>query len=858
MNSTIAIVLILLFLLFTFVWLYFRRQLVQQVNEFKSQHYGLYQTSDFWEYIESKFPNIFVTEEDVEHDLIPFWNSLCLLCGLKRKMALFCVADEQIKAISDADSIEYLVQQHNDLYMNQRLQQNKDFFDTVLAYPLDSQQRRSIVSEEMNCLVVSSAGSGKTSSIVGKVEYLTKVLHVDPRRILLISYTHKAATELTERMKIPGLKGFTFHKLAIDIISSHTGRKPSICENSDALFVAIYRELIGNTEFRKNVLKYFVDYSDFIELDSDEQSKKQWQIQSAESLKSMFPDMSGERVTVKSQHEKKVCLFLTTLGVKYRYEEPYEYDVADERHSQYRPDFSIHYEVNGIKKRIYLELFGVDEHNMVPVWFANDKGLTYEQANKQYNDGITWKRELHRQRGTTLLELSSADFLYCDVRQKLKGMLEAVGVPTNAVSDDQLFDILVPIRSEQEKAVIRFMATFVTLLKTSCKSFADVRNAIMASGKQRDAFIVENIMAPVFQRYAQMLNESGKMDFTDLIIEATNIIGSKVVSDYDYIIVDEFQDISMDRYMFLKALRGSAYKNKAKLYCVGDDWQSIYRFSGSDMTLFSRFAEYFGKTDVNKIETTYRFGNPLVHDSAEFIQRNPVQIRKAIHPFNPNAQTGLEYIGYSKIRYFDELERLISSVPKDKSIFLLGRYSFDDYAISKRYGVVQRGDSKYYNICNREIEFLTVHKSKGLEADYVILLHCNSGQFGFPSVISDDPVLLYLLSKGDDYIFGEERRLFYVAITRAKIKTTVLYDKTKPSVFVLEKLHPERLSGKPLSPHRNAGERWSKGAEQKVAELYGRGLGVRKISQIMGRSQTSIIYRLDKMGLIDTNKPVRR
>lgn len=858
MNIIIALVLILLLLSLVFVWFSFRGKFVRQIDEFKTQHYERFQTFDLSEYIEAKFHDAFVTEEDWEHDLIPFCENAHTLGGFRRKMLLFCIKDQQVETICNADSIEYLIQYHNDRYMNWRLQQNANFFDTVLDYPLDAQQRRSIVSEEMNCLVVSSAGSGKTSSIVGKVEYLTKVLNVDPRRILLISYTHKAATELSERMKIDALKGFTFHKLAIDIISSYSGRKPSICENTDALFVAIYRELIKESDFRQTVLKYFVDFSDFIELDSDEQSKRQWKIQTEESLKSMFPDMSGERVTVRSQQEKKVCLLLTTLGVSYRYEEPYEYDVADERHSQYRPDFSIHYEVNGVKKRIYLELFGIDDHNMVPVWFANDKGLTYEQANKQYNDGITWKRELHRQRGTTLLELSSADFVYCDVRQKLKSMLEAASVPVKVLPDEQLFDLIVPARSEQEKTVIRFMATFVTLLKTSRKSLDSVLNAIMSSGKQRDLYIVQNLMAPVLRRYTQILNESGKMDFTDLIIQATNIVSNKNESDYDYIIVDEFQDISVDRYMFLKALRGSAYKHKAKLYCVGDDWQSIYRFSGSDMTLFSQFAEYFGKTDINKIETTYRFGNPLVHDSAEFIQRNPVQIRKDIHPFNSKAQTELEYVGYTNHLFLAKLEQLVAEVPKDKSIFLLGRYSFDDYLVSRHYGAVQRGESKFYNICNREIEFLTVHKSKGLEADYVILLHCNSGQFGFPSVISDDPVLLYLLSKGDDYIFGEERRLFYVAITRAKIKTIVLYDKDKPSVFVLERLYPERLYGKPLSPHRNAGEIWTKGEEHQVAKMYKCGLDIREISRIMGRSQTAIVYRLTKMGLVNARKPMRR
>lgn len=145
------------------------------------------------------------------------------------------------KLISDYGSLHSLIDRHNKAVINDRLERNRRFFDTCLAYPLDDQQRRSIVSEEDNCLVISSAGSGKTSSIVGKVKYLTDIRKVDPERILLISYTNKAAAELTDRMGIPGLRGYTFHKLALDLIGQITKQKPSICENTDALFVSIYR-----------------------------------------------------------------------------------------------------------------------------------------------------------------------------------------------------------------------------------------------------------------------------------------------------------------------------------------------------------------------------------------------------------------------------------------------------------------------------------------------------------------------------------------------------------------------------------------------------------------------------------------
>ena len=165
-----------------------------------------------------------------------------------------------VKLIRDFNNIGKLVRLHNQQVIQNSLNRHKLFFDHCLKYPLDEQQRRSIVSEEDNCLVVSSAGSGKTSSIVGKVKYLIEIKKVDPTRILLISYTNKAAAELTERMGIEGLRGYTFHKLALDLIGQCTRQKPSICDNTDALFVKIYRDLLADSRFRKHAVEYFVDY----------------------------------------------------------------------------------------------------------------------------------------------------------------------------------------------------------------------------------------------------------------------------------------------------------------------------------------------------------------------------------------------------------------------------------------------------------------------------------------------------------------------------------------------------------------------------------------------------------------------
>lgn len=769
--------------------------------------------------------------------------------SLLKKLEAFNITPSETisKFIKDFGAINRLVKQHNDSVITFLLDTHKEFFDHCLKYPLDKQQRRSIISEEDNCLVVSSAGSGKTSSIIGKVKYLTEIKGVAPERILLISYTNKAATELTERMATDGLKGYTFHKLAIDIIGKVTGIKPSICDNTDSLFVDIYHTLLGNKDFKNSIVEYFIDYqsneADWEQRKNErrEQLSEQKKIQ----LKAMFPDMDGRTVYVKSEQEQKICFVLSSLGVKFRYEEPYEHQLADEMHSQYCPDFSIYFEQGGVTKRIYLEHFGVDEHSLVPAWFARDKNMTYEEANQKYNDGITWKKAAHEKFGTQLLVTSSADFHYSDIRNKLRKLLDDVGVPIQKKNDEELYDLVLPKGSKQEKAFIRLVVTFVTLVKSSCKSVNEVLRQAKNADDERSVFIVKNIFQPVYERYVKALSSSNQIDFTDAILQATEICRTSHPVEYDYIIVDEFQDISVDRYNFLKVLREG--NPPAKLYCVGDDWQSIYRFSGSDMALFNQFPEYFGTTEINKIETTYRFGEPLVSLSSRFIQRNKAQIQKDIHSFSLEMKTELEFYSYDRRDYCNTIGQLVTSIPSDKSIFLLGRYSFDDYYLSFMYQSVKEGNRFYYVIGGRKIEFLTVHKSKGLEADYVILLQCNKDTYGFPSLVNDDPVLNYVLTKSDQFPYGEERRLFYVAITRAKIKTLVLYDKRFPSVFVDEFLHPEKISEESYIKHPNANKRWTRSADQFLLKLHNEGKSVKYIAAKMGRSQTSIVMRLNKL-----------
>lgn len=272
-------------------------------------------------------------------------------------------------------------------------------------------------------------------------------------------------------------------------------------------------------------------------------------------------------------------------------------------------------------------------------------------------------------------------------------------------------------------------------------------------------------------------------------------------------------------------------------FCGGDDWQSIYRFSGSDMSLFSDFSKYFGYTEECRIETTYRFGNPAIAKSSAFIQQNPSQRKKDVKPHMfPNHDYGIEpdqpemiskttdivFVPCMNGNMLEAVTEIVGGIPNDSSVYIIGRYTYDSTSLDDGCGSViydaARQEIKVI-VNGRKIPYLTIHSSKGLEADHVIMINCNSGIHGFPSHVTDEPVLDYVLSDSDHFEYGEERRVFYVGVTRAKRKTFVLYDPKKPSAFVSEMSDSSMLmSGKRKCPMCRTGKKsFSRDASQRPA-----------------------------------------
>lgn len=697
----------------------------------------------------------------------------------------------------------------NKQFIKEELKIYSKFFDNIEGRKLDIQQRTAVVTDEDNNIVIAGAGSGKTTTIVGKVNYVLERYKIRPEEILLISFTNKSATTLAERIDIKGVEAKTFHKFGKDIIVEVEGRQPSIFEESQfkPLLTRCFSELIKNASYLHLVTEYFTNFlkpaksqfefenqGDYIQYIKDLNFK---------SYKLKEVPVNGKKTykmeVVKSIEECKIANFLLFNCVNYEYELPYEHDTATEAFRQYKPDFTVIQ--NG--QKIYIEHFGISREGNVPSWFT---GEGTQSPSEKYRTDMEWKRDTHRKNGTILIESYSYEMSEGVLFENLSKNLKSVGIILKPKSPEEIWKIISEAAIDEISSFISLFGTFITLMKSNNYSINDVINRNKQTqdkfSRDRNSLFIE-IINPIFERYENHLKERNEIDFSDMINKASKHIESgKYKRSFSYVIIDEFQDISIGRYQLVKAIKTS--NPSCKLFCVGDDWQSIYRFSGSDIALFKEFENYFGFTVKSKIETTYRFHNPLIGLSSEFIQKNPNQAKKELKGISSRKTTDYK-IHYSITdnqddtlaiqKIFNELLESDDKI-KDKEIIILGRYGFDIDRIKNEraiFNIDKTNEIISYKIKTEEGEinsltaqFMTVHKAKGLEGDIIIVLNCNSGKFGFPSEMSDDPVLNLLLSEADQFENGEERRLFYVAMTRAKEKIYFISDSSYKSKFIAE------------------------------------------------------------------------
>lgn len=700
----------------------------------------------------------------------------------------FYKKEESVKIFNEIfnDFDNYIIR-YNQNYVRSQKEKLDKYFDDVEGKKLDDQQRTAIITDEYSNLIIAGAGSGKTLTILGKVKYLIEQKNVIPQNILLLSFTKKTVDELNERLKKIGLdtRATTFHKLGYDTIKQNTENIPVLTnENTLSNVVKEYleKEIFNNADALEAYIVYVACYMNipeehesFNSLGEKLDTEKGVDFQTLKSkcepvlnkvTKATLDTIQGEKV--KSVEELTIANFLYLNGIEYEYEKAYPFG-----NMVYRPDFYLK------DYDIYLEHFGVDENNKA-------KWLTPFNEQK-YVEEMELKREAHKIHRTKLLETYSYYNRDHILLNKLREMLENENVIFKPRDTKSIYAKITDNNKNFGKEITNLIITFVNLSKSRQLDYNSIITLFSDKNKAENGFMLKRqeiflkFALSILKKYDNTLKNKYEIDFNDMINQATDIIKTKKPEyTYQYIIIDEYQDISYSRFNLIKQIRELS---GARLICVGDDWQSIYRFAGSDISLFSNFEKYVGKYEQLLIEQTYRNSQSLIDITSKYIQKNTKQIAKNPKSMKEPLDKPIKFVYYSQENaediFINEIQKLIDK-NGNKPILVLGRHSFD---INEFIKLTPNSKIKYYERSDKlevkgfediKLKYITVHKSKGLEAENVIVLNLKNHLLGFPNKMTDDPMLSLLLSDDEEYRFAEERRLFYVALTRTKSEVVLL------------------------------------------------------------------------------------
>ena len=809
--------------------------------------------------LNSEFYITFKQKEDLKEEYEFLYNLI------KRNQNKNISLKTELKTfLNNYDTIDSTIKSRNEKYVNNELIKHNDLFDNINGLSLDKNQRLAVVTNDLSEQIIAGAGCGKTLTVTGKVKYLIERKGIKPSEILCISYSNASVNDL--KKKLPnGIKTKTFHSLGRSILRENN--KPSIPQE-DILedFIKIYfrDNVINNKKLCDKILKFYAYYlykhinedklsslGELYDMEEGRDFKTLRQLYGAEKDK-----ITLDNIKVKSLEELVIANFFFMHQINYTYEKTYtcknkDYDnqkkfisyllyedievdkvpITDsniitelgqkimnyfnikrkETLNDYHPDFYLEdYE-------IYLEHFGVNRN-------CDARWLNQKESQK-YKDGIKWKRNLHKEKGTKLLETYSYYMSENRLLSRLEEKLIAENVTVKEIDYEYLFK-KINERDDVKKYndFINLIQRFIELFKGNNHTLEDFNKfreinekTAFKFNKERNKLFID-IVEDIYIGYENHLRKNKKIDFNDMINNATALIKEgKTRKKYKYIIVDEYQDTSHTRYQLLKALQDHL---TAKICVVGDDWQSIYRFSGCDVGLFNKFENYFENPIKLKIETTYRNSQELIDISGDFIKKNPNQINKSLKSNKESKEKPVK-IAYYNTRDRKEkikiLEYVVNKISENsKNILILGRHKFDiDKYLKSKYNPKSpfaklKNNSKidYQHNPQLNIKYSTVHASKGLEEDNVIIINLENKTLGFPNQKIDDSILDFVINDSDQYKFGEERRLFYVALTRTKNNVYLLTPEDNKSQFVkeleenkelLEIIPKEKMLGESLS-----------------------------------------------------------
>ena len=681
------------------------------------------------------------------------------------------------------------------------LKETEAFFSNLLKYPLTKEQRIAILDSRKSNLVLASAGCGKTSVLIAKYAYLSKYHNVPNQNILLLAFNKSVKSKLIKELEDMGVEDanvHTFHSFGRLVLDAHEEsiRLSKFAEEDKSGIVAT--DLI-NTLLRNASQKDISIVKDFIELralsryahiesfakDLDDYYAKiavyPYKRDKYKFVKgNEFPKIPSldKDIQVRSQQELVIANWFIINGIHFEYEK--EFPDSD---FNYSPDFYIP------EADLWIEHFAINRDGQSPF--------------EGYEDETEKKIEFHKSQNTNFECTYSYEYYEDLIIEKLEGILQKNGIQKKPLSNKEVQELLDELEVDN---FFEFLAQMMRLIKSLNYSEQEIKSKLQSLEDQFRASRFLRIILPLMREYELFLVAKEEIDFEDMIIKATEAINSKTNEAhesfvYSHLLVDEFQDLSKGRYELLAALKELG---NAELYGVGDDWQSINRFAGADISntldFKERFKEEVPAYDVNdedsltqakdpsevfSVTQTHRCSKNIANLASEFIQNNPDQWKKDI----VSKQGANSEIKFVRIDEYSSkfLTRLIKEIavednPSDKKrkkVAIIYPYHY----LSKKIDFKELQDS----FPKLKIGHNSIHQFKGLEADHVIVIGLDAGQFGFPRLWNDDPLRTVFLPESDRFQYAEERRVFYVAMTRAKESLFICHKiKQTPSPFFNE------------------------------------------------------------------------
>ncbi|GEB71946.1 DNA helicase IV [Pseudoalteromonas carrageenovora] len=659
-------------------------------------------------------------------------------------------------------------------YEQKQLALKNDFFNKIESNPLTIEQRLAVIRDNDKNLVLAAAGTGKTSVMVAKALNLITSDIAKPEQILVLAYNKSAANELKERFinravqaklpcKTPTI--LTFHALGLKLLQS--AKKPVELSKfaTDPILLNswltqwVSKKLQADPKFLKTFVDLLHEPIDIFSFNNNAEYERYVRDNEYRSL-------AGHKV--KGYQELLISNWLHLHSVPHSYEATYQPIYTEQLQSKYQPDFYIP------QYNLYLEHFGIDR-----------RGNTRADIDKKhYNEQIAFKRKLHKQNGTTLLETFHYNWLEGKLEQTLAKQLKQHNVELVPLSSDEIFHTL-NNSGQLQQGVDKYIKC-LQAIRVEQLSHQQIEQRIKQSAiknyKQYAALLMQ-----IHDAYINELSLHNSIDFDDMIIQATRAVkNGDFKVPWSHILVDEFQDISSARMAFLNAI--IKHGNGIRFTAVGDDWQAIYRFSGGNLALTTQFNELVGSHSLTMLQKTFRYNNSIGDVAGRFVMQNPEQYKKHIitHTQVTAPQVILLDDLYQGIKSIEiKVQQTISTIEKNDasaSIAILSRYRYMLNGVQQHLKGKKRTNPLY---------FWTLHSAKGLEADYCIIIGFEQGKLGFPSDSQDNLLVDTLLPKQDSFTHSQERRLLYVGITRAKHKSYLIADPYACSAFIKELINDD-------------------------------------------------------------------